>query len=174
MEIAAGVLASFLDPIRLLSIGFFGAAAAVAWKQDKLLPLVLCLLFSLSIASFYPRALLNWQLSPGMFDNEYDPHHNPLDVIGDTKYEANYLDRFVAVGNLKATQQVMAAIDRYEEDCRILVGRQPAWELAERCRRFTVTASLVAGALQFAVGAAIGVLWWRRRNPSNSLGTTRA
>lgn len=50
----------------------------------------------------------------------YDPDHNPIDVIKDTKYEANYLDRFIDSRSGAETFARMQRIDREEEDRRLL------------------------------------------------------
>src|SRR5262245_28851669 len=42
----------------------------------------------------------------------YDPTHNPLDIIKDTPYEANYLDRFVESRSSGETFAIMRRIDR--------------------------------------------------------------
>lgn len=51
---------------------------------------------------------------------EYDPAHNPIDVIGGTKFESNYLHNFVRSGSEAETRSIMSQIDREEEDRAIL------------------------------------------------------
>lgn len=41
-----------------------------------------------------------------------DPNHNPLDVIKETYFEANFLDRFVGSSSEAETRDIMTRIDR--------------------------------------------------------------
>lgn len=50
----------------------------------------------------------------------YDPDHNPIDLIKDTKYEASYLHRFVDSRSAGETQARMRRIDQEEDDRRLL------------------------------------------------------
>lgn len=50
----------------------------------------------------------------------YDPDHNPLDMIKDTPYEANHLERFVGSVSSGDTAAIMARIDREEHDRKVL------------------------------------------------------
>lgn len=50
----------------------------------------------------------------------YDPDHNPIDLIKDTKYEASYLHRFVDSRSAGETQARMRRIDQEEDDKRLL------------------------------------------------------
>ncbi len=50
----------------------------------------------------------------------YDPSHNPLDLIKETKFEQYYLDRFVDSRSEAETRQRMARIEREEEDRKLL------------------------------------------------------
>ncbi len=50
----------------------------------------------------------------------YDPNHNPIDLIGGTKYEANHLERFVNSYSEADTRARMSRIDREEKDRELL------------------------------------------------------
>lgn len=52
--------------------------------------------------------------------NVHDPDHNPLDMVGGTKYENQYLDRFVGSRNAFETKSIMSRIDQEESDDRLL------------------------------------------------------
>lgn len=49
-----------------------------------------------------------------------DPEHNPIDLIGGTGYEANYLHRFVDSVSEADTRARMSRIDREENDRKLL------------------------------------------------------
>lgn len=50
----------------------------------------------------------------------YDPDHNPIDIIGGTKFEAGYLDRFVDSFSEADTRLRMQRIDEEEEQRKTL------------------------------------------------------
>lgn len=52
---------------------------------------------------------------------DYDPTHDPLDVIRGTKYEDQHLSRFVQSWNEQNTRDIMARIDREEHDRAVLM-----------------------------------------------------
>lgn len=51
---------------------------------------------------------------------EFDPDFDPMGLIGGTKYESLYLDRFVGVGSEAEARQVMSRIDREEKHREVL------------------------------------------------------
>lgn len=55
-----------------------------------------------------------------------EPDHDPLSIIGNTRYEDDYLDRFVGSGSAAETRAIMAQIDKENED-RSTVARSGFW-----------------------------------------------
>jgi hypothetical protein len=53
-------------------------------------------------------------------DYKVDTKHNPLDVISGTRYELQYLDRFVGARNEAETRDIISRIEREERDRRTL------------------------------------------------------
>ncbi|GGG29305.1 hypothetical protein [Chelatococcus composti] len=66
-----------------------------------------------SVASLI-RALEAQQRAPA------DPDHNPLETIRGTRYERDYIDRFLTSRNEEETRSIMARIDAEERDRQIL------------------------------------------------------
>lgn len=67
----------------------------------------------------------NWMFSAYNYMQErsgftYDPDHNPIDLIKDTHYEANYLHRFVDSRSSGDTMARMRRIDQEEADRKLL------------------------------------------------------
>lgn len=63
---------------------------------------------------------------PGFVTEE---DHNPLDIIKDTQYEANYLDNFIGSRSEAETKSIMSRIDREEKD-RETLASAGGWGMA--------------------------------------------
>jgi hypothetical protein len=78
-----------------------------------------------------------------------DPTHNPLDIIKDTPYEANHLQRFVDSRSLADTVARMARIDREEHNDHLLDAAGAGGILAR----------IVAGALDPTIAIPGGTIY---------------
>ena len=70
-----------------------------------------------SFRSLNPAVNLAARLSEEQY--EYDPKHNPLDIIRGTKYDELYKDNFTTSANEKETRAIMQKIDEEESDAKI-------------------------------------------------------
>jgi hypothetical protein len=112
------------------------------------------LLDTLGAAFRQDNVVLNAIRAIGRPQFEEDPHHNPLDMIRDTKFEERHLDRFVGSRSAAETQAIMGRIEEEEQDRRILDASGAAGFIAQvGAEMLDPTIALPGGALYRGVRA---------------------
>jgi GNAT superfamily N-acetyltransferase len=101
---------------------------------------------------------------------KYDPEHNPLDLITNSKYEALYLDRFVDARSADETRSIMAEIDKEDRDKAILDAAGGWGTAASMGMAVLDPTSLLPGGAVYKAGR----IGWRAGKSALSVGVAAA
>jgi hypothetical protein len=161
------LLASFLDPIKLVIFGGLGAFAAhvpalfaSGSRATRATAFIVSVVIGLGVGYVLPNVYDAIRFSPNV-SSPHEPGYNPFDDEQVRRYIADHANLFVASNSRRQSAVIISQIEEAKRDCRALVGG-PEYSLGERCRLERQFFTIVAGGLQFALGAA-GVVFWKRR-----------